>query len=103
MRRTVEDLAPQDLQQLLELQLHLLDDLLALAHVGASLFAGELLTGTADREALLVEQAADLTDDNDVLPLIVTPVAATLDGLELRKFLLPVAQHVRFHAAQITH
>ena len=37
-----------------------------------------------------------------VLALIVAPVAAALHGLELREFLLPVAQHVRFHAAQLT-
>src|SRR6267154_1664142 len=95
--------APQHLQQLLQLQPHLLYDLLALAHIRACFFAGELLTRTADREALLVEQAADLPDDDHVLALVVTPVAATFHGLELRKFLLPVAQYMRLDAAQLTH
>src|SRR5260370_31705122 len=71
-----DSLAPQHLQQLLQLDPHLLHNLLALAHIRARFFAGELLPRAADREALLVEQAADLPDDNDVLALVITPVAA---------------------------
>ena len=56
--------APQDFQQLFELEPHLLHDLLALAHVDARLFAAELLTRATDREALLVQQAAYLADDD---------------------------------------
>ena len=78
-------------------------DLLALAHVAAGLFALQLLPRAADREALLIQQAADLADHDDILALVVAAIAATLDGLELREFLLPVAQHMRLHAAQLAH
>ena len=49
-------LSAEHAQQFLELQAHLLDDLLALAHVDACFFAGELVARAADGEALLVEQ-----------------------------------------------
>src|SRR5450755_3406431 len=95
--------APQDPHHVFELHAHLAHDLLALGNVGARVIAGELLSRAADGEALLVEQAADLADDDHVLALIVAAIAAALDRLELRKLLLPIAQHVRFHAAQFTH
>src|SRR5579875_144905 len=94
---------PQQLQHLLELHPHLTHDLLRLAHVRARFLAGELVARARDREALLVEEAPDLPDDDHVLPLVVAPVAAPLDGLQLRKFLLPVAQHVRLDAAELAH
>src|SRR5688500_1584126 len=94
-------LSAQHAQQLFELDAHLLDDLLALADVDARLFAGELVARTADGKALLVQQRADLPNDDDVLALVVAAVAATLDRLELRELLLPVAQHVRLHAAEV--
>ena len=81
----------------------MLDDLLALGHVRARFLAGELVARAANREALVVEQAADLTDDDYVLALVVAPVAAPLHGLQLREFLLPITQHVRLHAAQLAH
>src|SRR5437763_2277028 len=99
MRRS----APQHLHQLLELDAHLPDNLLALRNVGARLFAGQLVSRPAYGEALVVEEAPDLADDEHVLALVVAPVAAPLDRLELREFLLPVAQHVRLDAAQLTH
>src|ERR1700745_2621895 len=95
--------APENLHEILELAAYLTHDLLALRHVGARLLAGELVPRPADGEALVVEQAADLANDDDVLALVVAPVAAPLDGLELRKFLLPIAQHVRLHTAQLAH
>src|SRR5690606_39771767 len=58
---------------------------------------------SADRETLLVEQAADLANHEHVLALVVAAIPAALDRLELRKLLLPVAQHVRLHAAQLAH
>src|SRR5689334_19510266 len=95
--------ATQHAQELFEFHAHLFDDLLTLAHVDASLFARELVSRTTDGEALLVQQAADLADDDDVLPLVVPAVTAALHGLQLRKFLLPVTQHVRLHAAELAH
>ena len=66
--------------------------------VGAGFVARERLARAADREALFVQQAADLADDQHVLALVVAAIAAALDGLQLRELLLPVAQHVRLDA-----
>src|SRR5215471_17990799 len=93
--------APQDAHQFLELDAHLLDDLLALRDVRARLFARELVARTTDGEALIVEETTDLADHDDVLALIIAAVAAALHRLQLREFLLPIAQHVRLHAAQL--
>src|SRR5688572_32064097 len=93
--------AAQDPQQLFELHAHLLHDLLALAHVDAGFLAAELVARTTDGETLVVEQRADLANDDDVLALVVAAVAAALHGLELRELLLPVAQHMRLHAAEV--
>ena len=54
--------ALEDEENVLELGAQLADDLLALIDVHLGLLAGEPLAGTADGEAVLVEQAADLTD-----------------------------------------
>src|ERR1700680_4084941 len=67
--------AAQDFHHIFKLDPHLLDDLLALRDVRARLLAGELVARPADGEALVVEQAPDLADD----------------------------EHVRVHAAQLTH
>ena len=56
--------AAQDAQDFFEFEAHLAHDLLALADVAARLVAAELVARAADREALLVEQAADLADDD---------------------------------------
>src|SRR3954464_7780389 len=77
--------AAQDSEQLFELHAHLFDDLLTLAHVDASLFATELVARATDGETLLVQQRADLADDDDVLALVVAAIAAALDRLELRE------------------
>ena len=69
--------------------------------VGARLLAVELVARAADGEALVVQQAADLADDDHVLALVVAAVAAALHRLELRELLLPIAQHVRLDAAQL--
>ena len=94
-------LAPQDLYELFQLQPHLMNQLLALVEVDLRVVAGEAVPCPANGEALFVQQAADLADYQHVLALIVAAVAAALDGLELREFLLPVAQHMRFDTAQV--
>lgn len=53
--------------------------------------------------SLFVQQAADLADQQHVFPLVIAAIAAPLDRLELVEFLLPVAQHVGFDAAQLAH
>src|SRR5690606_13890193 len=93
--------AAQELEDVLELRTDLADDLLALRMIRARFFSRQLLARAADREAFLVEQTANLTDDQHVLPLIVAAVAPALDRLELGELLLPVPENVRLHAAKL--
>src|ERR1700751_5591146 len=54
-----------------------------------------------DRESLLVEEIPDAADEQNFVVLIVAAVAAALDRLELREFLLPIAEHVRLDRTQV--
>jgi hypothetical protein len=58
---------------------------------------------TADRESLLIEQFANATDQQNLVMLVITPVTAALHWFELRKFLLPVAQHMGLDSAKLAH
>ncbi len=78
-----------------------MDELLALVQIHLRIVAGEPISRAANGEALFIQQAANLPNDQHVLALIVAAVAAPLDRLELRKFLLPIAQHMRLDAAQV--
>ena len=78
-----------------------MDELLALIEIYLRVVAGEAVPCSADGKSLFIQQAAYLPNDQDVLPLIIPAVAAALDGLELGEFLLPIAQHMRFDAAQV--
>src|SRR5258706_12055809 len=82
-RKLNDKSAAENPQYFFELEAHLPHDLLALADVRASLVTAELVARTADGEALLIEQAADLADDDHILALVVTagappPLAAWL-------------------------
>src|SRR6185437_1237597 len=96
-------LPPEDLHQFLELEPDLLDDLLALGGVSARLLTGELVARATDCETLVVQEAADLADDDHILALVIATVAPALHRLELWEFLLPVAQHMWLDPAQVTH
>ena len=61
----------------------------------------EPVARAVDRESLLVEEVADAPDQQHFVVLVVAPVAPPLHGLQLRELLLPVAQHVRLHRAQV--
>src|SRR5512134_3110916 len=63
----------------------------------------QTITRPADGEALFVQQLADAPDQQHLVMLVIAPVAAPLDRLELGEFLLPVAQHVRLHPAKLAH
>src|SRR5688572_2947074 len=63
----------------------------------------EAVARAADGEALVVEQLADAADEQHLVVLVVASVAAALDRLQLGEFLLPVAQHMRLHAAQLAY
>jgi hypothetical protein len=95
--------AAQNLDQFLEFQAHLMNQLLALIEINLRIIARQPIAGSADGKALLIEQAANLPNDQDILALIIAPVAAPLDRLELWEFLLPIAKHVRLDAAQVAH
>ena len=58
---------------------------------------------TADGEAFVVEQLTNAPDQQHLVMLVIAAIAAPLHRLELRKFLLPVAEHVRLHRAQIAY
>src|SRR2546426_396715 len=53
--------------------------------------------------AFSVEQLADAADEQHFVVLVIAPVAASLHRLELGELLLPVAQDVRLHPAQLAH
>ena len=96
-------LTAQNLDKFLELEAHLMDELLALIEIHLGIITCEAIARTTDGEALLIEQAADLANDEHVLALVIAAIATALDGLELRKLLLPVAQHMGFDPAEIAH
>ena len=78
-----------------------MNELLALIEVHLRIVAGEAVPCAANGKSLFIQQAADLPNDQHVLTLIIPAIAAALDGLELREFLLPVAQHMRLDPAQV--
>ena len=80
-----------------------MNQLLTLIEIHLGVIAGEAIPGSADGEPLFVEKAANLPNDKDILALVITSIAAPLDRLQLRKFLLPIAQHVGLYAAQVAH
>src|SRR5215471_15323652 len=63
----------------------------------------EPVARAADGESLLVKKLADAADQQHLVVLVVPPVPAALHGTKLGEFLLPVAQHVRLHSAQLAH
>ena len=63
----------------------------------------QFIAGTTDCEALVVKQITNSADHDDFMVLVVATVTAALHGTQLREFLLPVAEYVRFDAAQVTH
>ena len=97
------ELAPQDSEDLLQFDPQLANDLLALADVRLGLLPHQALPRATDGKTLVIEKAPNLSDDQDVLALIITPVATPFDRLQLRELLFPVTQYVRLHRTQITH
>src|ERR1700761_5051975 len=66
--------AAQDLDQFLEFQSHLMDQLLALIEVDLRIITRQAVTRAANGESLLIQQAANLANDQHVLPLIVASI-----------------------------
>src|SRR5690554_245389 len=77
-----------------------------LAHLG-SLFLGILsaktLPGAADGKSLVIEQRTNLANQQHVLALIITSIAAPLYRVEHGKLLLPITQHVWFDITELAH
>lgn len=94
-------LAAKNFQQLFQLEPHLMNELLTLVKIHLRVIAGEAVPCSANGESLFIQQASDLPNDEHVLALIVPPVAAPLDRLELRELLFPIAKYMRFDAAQV--
>jgi len=78
-----------------------MNELLTLIEIHLRIIAGEAVPCSADRKSLFIQQAPDLPNDEHILALIVPPVAASLDWFELGELLFPIAQHMRFDAAQV--
>src|SRR3546814_8768224 len=60
----------------------------------------QAIARSADREALFVKQVADAAYQQYLVMLVITTIAAPLDGFELCKLLFPVTQDMRLDAAQ---
>ena len=95
------DLAAQDPEDLLEFDPELAHYLLALAHVGLRLLAGQALPGAADRESVVIQETPDLANDQHVLALVIAAIATPFHRLELRELLFPVPEYVRLYRAEI--
>jgi hypothetical protein len=70
--------ASQDLQNLFKFHAYLLDYLLTLCHVRLGIVARKALTRPADRKALVVQQTADLPNNQHILTLVIAAIASTL-------------------------
>ena len=96
-----EKLAAQNLKNLFKFHSYLLDYLLALRDIRLCVVTGQALTRTADRKALVIQQAPDLSNDQDVLALIIATIAASLYRFELRELLFPIPEYVRLNSTKI--
>jgi hypothetical protein len=74
-----------------------------LCDIGLGLLTCEALTRTTDRKAFVIEEATNLTDDQNVLTLIVTTVAPSLYRFKLWELLLPIPKYVRLDRTKIAN
>jgi hypothetical protein len=72
-----KNLAPQDFKDLFKLHAYLFDYLLTLRDVRLRILTREALARTTDGKALIIEETSDLTDDQNVLSLVVTAIASS--------------------------
>src|SRR5690606_23050419 len=89
------------LQHFFQLGDRLADPLLVVPVIRLRPLNSQTLAAAADGEYMIVKQRADLADHQHILTLIVAPIAAPLDRGQLGKLLIPVAQHVGFHRAEL--
>ena len=82
--------ATQYLKNLFKFRAYLLDNLLTLGHIRLGVVTRQALTCPTNREALVIQEAADLANDQHVLALIIAAVAPSLYRLQLWELLLPI-------------
>ena len=100
-RRVV--LAAQDVQKLFELHPDLLDYLLALRDIRLRFFAGQSLSCATNSKTIIIQEATNLTDNQNVLTLVITTIATPFYRFQLWELLLPIPEYVRLYGAQITY
>jgi hypothetical protein len=71
------NLASQDFEDLFEFRAYLFDYLLTLRDVRLRIITREALARTTDGKALIIEETSDLTDDQNVLSLVVTAITSS--------------------------
>ena len=62
----------------------------------SSLF--KAMASAADGESLAVEQFANASNQKDFMVLVIAAIATPFHRFELRKFLFPIAKHMRLDA-----
>jgi len=82
------------MEQAFQFGTHLADDLLTLVVVFGCIIASELLAGTGDGVALLVQQVANLADQDDVVALVIAAITTAFNRFQLVEFLFPVAKYM---------
>lgn len=90
---------PQDGEHVLQLSDRLPDHEPGLGLILFRIPTGQLLPGSTDRIALIVEQGSDAPNEQNLMLLVVAPVAPSLHRLQIVEFLLPIAQDVGLHVA----
>ena len=63
----------------------------------------QLVARTTDGEALLVQQIAYAPDHQHLVVLVIAAITSPLHGPQLRELLLPIPQHMRLDATQLTN
>jgi hypothetical protein len=82
---------------------YLLDNLLTLRHIRLRIVAGQSLTGTTDCETFIVQKTSDLSNDQNVLTLVIASIAPTFNRLQLWELLLPIPEYVRLDRTEIAY
>jgi len=71
-------LATQNLKKLFKFHAYLLDYLLTLRDIRLRVVTRQALTSATDGETLIIEEASDLSNDQNVLTLIIAAVTPSL-------------------------
>jgi hypothetical protein len=93
----------KDLQNLFQFHSHLANDLLTLRSIFLRGFARQLQACATDSIPLVVQQTANLSDQDHIVSLIITAISPPFDGFKLGKLLLPITQNMRLNFAQVAY